>query len=373
MNEPRTLALCAGPGGFSEAASILGVDLGELGVDISRDACATATAAGHARLNADIATLSPADFPTVTGLIVTTPCPTFSKAGKRTGNGEDYQHMLDAITALGTDMCGHVCDEGCIDFGCEHVTPHPDEHGVMQPENPAWRAVYEQVQDERTALVVQTARFALHLPSVEWVIAENVPALECAWEDLAAEMSAAGWESVNVVVLNAHDYGAGSRRERAFLYARKFTPAPGQYGTRVPAPSSAQVLGWPDGEKMRTRNNRRPTGGNLFSTDGPAWCLTGKARSCERDSDRARITPADAGALQGFPRDYPWQGSRSSQFQQIGDVVSPLVGAAILGTVLGVEWVVPVRERARMLGLGPAPGCLAEAPAGVPVQLVMEW
>lgn len=40
--------------------------------------------------------------------------------------------------------------------------------------------------------------------------------------------------------------------------------------------------------------------------------------------------------LNGFRADYPWQGSRSSQFQQVADVVAPPVAALILGAVWGV-------------------------------------
>ncbi|MDB5253901.1 MAG: cytosine-specific methylase, partial [Flaviaesturariibacter sp.] len=140
----------------------------------------------------------------------------------------------------------------------------------------------------------------------------------------------------------------------------------------IPHPTAAEVLGWPEGEFMRTRNNRRPTGGNLFSTDGPSWCLTGKARSWMRDSDGLRLDVGPCGALQGFPVDYPWQGSRTSQFQQAGDVVSPLVGAAVLGAALGIEWEPQVRARSLSL----APGRTLPEPDLTPLvaeQLALVW
>ena len=49
-------------------------------------------------------------------------------------------------------------------------------------------------------------------------------------------------------------------------------------------------------------------------------------------------------AFQGFPASYPWTGSRTSQFRQVGDVVSPVVAAALIGAVTLVDWEPVLRD-----------------------------
>ena len=49
-----------------------------------------------------------------------------------------------------------------------------------------------------------------------------------------------------------------------------------------------------------------------------------------------RLSTGEAAALQTFPVDYPWQGSTSSQFRQIGNAVPPALAAAIAREIVGL-------------------------------------
>lgn len=301
-------------------------------------------------MNQDIRDADPADYEAATGAIFSSPCPTFSPGGLRTGR-TDLQIVLDVISCAGS--------------GCDCT----------------WEDRYEalgEVADPRTALAAEVMRFVLQMPNLQWLALEQVavPEVETMFEDIAAELMSdadggedavfpdgtvnpdgagagghgPGWEAVDVFKLDATALGMPIRRERMFLVARRYTGlheiAPNHLpdGAFSPAPTMAQVLGWEPGHRMRTRGNLRGNGGNFFRCDGPSWCLTESARSWEREADGIRMTPTQAGLLQGFRPDYPWSGSRTRQFHQAADVVLPPIAAAVLGYATNTPWIEPVQH-----------------------------
>lgn len=73
----------------------------------------------------------------------------------------------------------------------------------------------------------------------------------------------------------------------------------------------------------------------------------GHAGMCWQDSDgdQVRISVAEAGILQSFPADYPWQGGRTRQYQQAGNAFPPLAAAHVLAAVTGLPVPVSVPQQ----------------------------
>ncbi|MFF2381229.1 DNA cytosine methyltransferase [Streptomyces sp. NPDC058108] len=340
------LDLFAGPGGWSQGARVLG--LNEVGIEIDAAVCATRAAVGHATIRADVAA-----YPTkplrgkVTGQIGSPPCQTFSAAGLRAGNTD-------------LPLCHQALDD-------------------LARGNDTRTALREACTDPRSLLVVEPLRYALDLRP-EWIALEEVPAVLPLFEHTARLLAHVGY-STWTGVLNTADFGLAQTRRRAFLMASRTRPAlPPQpthadggtpadlFGDGLPPwRTMLDVLGCPPGI-VHTRGNHT-SGGSRFSTTGPSWAVTGRARSwllkvgsrpsaSRRRLDQPaptllfghrlndvswidvdgspvrRLDVTEAAVLQGFPAHYPWAGSRTKQFEQIGNAVPPPLATAVLGSLV---------------------------------------
>ncbi|MBZ6253545.1 DNA cytosine methyltransferase [Streptomyces olivaceus] len=361
----RVIELFAGPGGWSEGiATVLGAKVDAVGIDISKDACATARAAGHHRICADITTLDPEHCALrhVRGLIVSPPCPSFSPAGKHTGREQANIDILCRVLAQTSEAGGfcppddisYECGDTCEDLDvCEEIGYHD---GYAPRSGLTWddlRAQLAPLTDARIGLMAELLIWAFGLQAggapLEFIAMEQSSRLpQQIIDDIRLELrggeNTGEWYFATAEILDAANFGVASRRERLFFLAARFgrmLPS----GASIPVTTMAQALGWGPGERVNTRGVRpidpatgRAKGGNEFSADKPSNCLTGKARTWKRVSDGQRLTTNEAGLLVGFRPTYPWQGSRSSAFQQAADVVSPIMAAAVLSAVLGIPW-----------------------------------
>jgi DNA (cytosine-5)-methyltransferase 1 len=367
--------LYAGPGGWEEGMRSLGIT-DVIGIELEPNACATAEAAGHKRVRADVSAEPIGDYTGTRGLVASPPCQAWSMAGKRQGEQDRAKvHALIDAYATGSDDIG----DGWVD---------PRSHHAAQPIR--W------VRDLRP----------------QWVCFEQVPPVLGLWQHAAEVLRRWGY-STWCGVLNSADYGVPQTRERAVLMARHGTPVHPPAATHAKEPEGADLFGgellpwvsmaealeWgsaPEGAALRSGNqlnaavrpigkpaptmafdnnaarvewilhtnrDQRPDGTRqtvdpralpapvLTGKSGGQWVLKRPATTVAGDprisapghwdraggerqhADLIRISVQEAAVLQSFPVDYPWQGTKTAQFLQVGNAVPPRLAAAIVGAV----------------------------------------
>jgi DNA (cytosine-5)-methyltransferase 1 len=244
--ERRIVDLFAGAGGWDEGLRELGY--AALGIDVDRWACATARAAGHERLEADVGALDPEEFGPLWGLVGSPPCQAYSNAGKGLGR-IDKPHVI---------ACAHELAAG-NDTRAEHLAA---------------------CRDPRSLLTVEPLRWALALRP-RWIALEQVPAVLELWSLFCGLLGGHGYEA-SAGVLSAERYGVPQTRKRAYLVASLDGPVAlpepthRSYNSRrpdevrdgeqdlLPWVSMADALGWARDAVTHTNNQtdsgRRPQG-----------------------------------------------------------------------------------------------------------------
>lgn len=346
----RLLDLFSGAGGWDEGARMAGIP-DTVGLEHAWWPCATAQAAGHARIQCDVATYPTAPLARVgvQGLVGSPPCQAWSMAGQRRGEDDRAAcHELAERMAAGDDSTD-------------------------------WR----EWADDRSPLVCQPIRWVRDLRP-EWVALEEVPAVLPLWQHMAAILRRWGY-SVWVGVLCAADYGVPQTRRRAILMAHRSKPAlpptpthaeggedDGLFGAaRLPWVSMAEALGWDEQSAVRPRRGQGMTERYGDRPDHPAtdpaptvitksrsWLVVDRRTNSKGAGGSYRpdviaapgyrtegsrkdapgsvpVSVSEAGVLQSFPADYPWQGSRTAQYAQVGNAIPPLLAAHIIGALVG--------------------------------------
>lgn len=304
------------------------------GIEIDSDTCLTAKAAGFDTIAlGDVRDFGPGDFPGAEGLIASPPCQTFAVGGLKQG-----MSALHDVWQAGVDLAR---------FG---------------------RLDYTKFSDERTGLVLEPLRWALEAHKngtpFRWIALEQVVAVLPVWRLVCHYLGRLGY-SVALGNLDAEAYGVPQTRRRAFLVARLDgearlpTPTHSRFHRRAPDRLDKDVSRWVSMAdtfywwnrddligfpRKADRHDRITLAGaeyrlrDLRLAELPSWSVTGKARSWTRFDalgNQHRVTLEEAAALQTFPADYPWQGSRTDQFQQIANAVPPLLARAVLREALG--------------------------------------
>lgn len=349
------LDLFAGTG-WGVACQRLGIE--ELGVELMPAAIATRDAAGMSTILTDVWTGvgHPGDDSWGYDLLIASPpCQTFSQAGGGSGR-RALDEVLDLLNSGAYLHPGHLRA-----FGERH--------------------------DPRTALVLTPLTYAARdMPT--YVVLEQVPPVLPVWEAMAVQLRANGY-STWTGVLNAEQYGVPQTRRRAILIARadgleaaapvpthsRYYPADparldnhgvrpwvsmadalgwGMTGRPYPTIASGRMTGGPDMEKVGGAHGRaiiyserdagrwrfagagatarKTSGQRLREHHEPAHTVTGaqSATWITEDDGRVRVTLEQAAVLQSYPADFPFQGTMTKRFLQVGNAVPPLLAEAVL-------------------------------------------
>ncbi|GAA2999387.1 hypothetical protein GCM10010519_35000 [Streptomyces lactacystinicus] len=373
LAKPYILDLFAGPGGLDVAAKMLEAE--SLGIEWDKDACDTRYAAGLKTWHADVSEVRrerfqklPADLNVLAG---GPPCQTYSVAGNGAG-----RKALDKVEKL-----IHQLVDGA----------HEEEID---------RRLKEMGGDPRTALVLEPLRYAIKALSCpnrngrpfDVIVLEQVPAVKALWDVYKKALekglpredgTRVRYNVAEVKTMHTEAYGVPQTRRRTILIARLAShdapslPAPTHhtFDARKPeqgGPKDAQTTLPVDGTVTPLRpwvpmgevlTNRKPpfeivsnygSGGDpkkrgIRTYQQPSFTVTGKvSRNAVRHPsgfalDPDRLTIPEAGILQTFPPNYPWNGN--DQSQQVGNAVPPLFGMHVLAAALSVP--LPPEEKLR--------------------------
>jgi len=376
------LDLFAGPGGWSVALGLLG--LSEVGVEWEANTCRTARAAGHVRHHGDVRYYVPDRwFP---GLIASPPCQTFSTAGD--GDGRDALDRLCEcveLVAYGmspTDALALVAGTAVVTsdlgFTLEVPVAHDERTAlvlepmrVIRQMRPQWIAL-EQVPP---VLPIWQA-YARVLATFGYSVDVGVVSAEQYGVPQTRRRAVLIASLTHDVVLPAPTHSAYYQREPTRLdpgtlpwvsmadalgwgmTARPYVT--GAAGTTSSGGTDPQALGGSgaratvqrelDAGRWRSRFNDQS--GTPYDPNWPALrpatTIAGRGLvpnpgstanrfngQTKSRNDGVRVTVAEAGVLQSFPVDYPWTGTDSDQYQQVGDAVPPLLASAIIRAAAG--------------------------------------
>lgn len=374
--------LFAGPGGWSTGLRAAGYTGRAVGLEWDLSACRTAKAAGHDRICADVATYSTERFADVEGLTCSPPCQAWSMAGNRLAVDDQpriYAHVVavakaghwlpyptagwaDDRSSLVLEVLRWVLAVRPLWFACEQV---PD---VL----PLWRelarmlsghgystAAYAVNAEEHG--VPQTRRRAILAGSLTAVVGPPAPThqryvpvhpAQAGTPDLFGSEPMLPWVSMAealgwglpdrpswTVTAGGTDTGGaevfGNAACRRRLAQIVYVNGNRQNAARCPADQPAPTVMFPERSNKVEGAYERP------ATTVCGDPRIGRPDHKDRDKGEAqfaeqsvRVTVAEAAILQGFPADYPWQGTKSQRYRQVGDAIPVPLARAILAPLL---------------------------------------
>lgn len=215
------------------------------------------------------------------------------------------------------------------------------------------------VTDERNSLYLEMLKIVEHLKP-EYIVMENVEGLRSMLngkieEKIISDYKDIGYD-IKVTVLNSADYGVAQTRRRVIFVGNRiggvnYHPKPfmEKYKTLgeeierfmfLEEDKSINHIFSRHTEAMKKRIDEVPEGMSLYGNYSDAWKKSPWDKpSCTVKENHGGVnlhpklprvlTPRELAALQSFPDDFIFKGSKKWQLVQIGNAVPPLLGRAI--------------------------------------------
>lgn len=387
MSAPLDVAdVFAGPGGWSEAVRALG--LREFGVELDPWACATRVAAGHATVRAD-ATRLPLHRMAgkLKGLIASPPCGTFSAAGKGEGI-DDIPLLHDALDDLAAirdtrERLAAACSDPRTPLVVEPLryamAIRPEWIALEQVPAvlPLWTHIarilerlgystwtgilnaadYGVPQTRRRAILIASRVRHVDMPEpTHYDPRKGLRLWGTPWVSMA---EALGWDGrLAAGVVN-------TRGERTTPGGNEFSPAGPSWALTEKTRSWKVVVGAGGYARGYGRDIDEPSptirhqteswvlrSGQTVGGEGraerglnePAVSITGRADLCawrrvssEESVAPVRISVPEAAVLQSFRPDYPFQGTKTQRFLQVGNACPPRLSLHVLSAATGID------------------------------------
>ncbi|PJE97097.1 hypothetical protein CUT44_14015 [Streptomyces carminius] len=270
----RGVEIFGGPGGMSAGRGLVDGGGDWVLIEWNRDAAATARAAGHWVVEADVRTLDPRHpaLRCTRRFHGSPPCQTLSGAGKRAGWNAAEISELQSVMWQASEAFGFLeVDDLCSLYGGPHhyfgdvingMEDHPDADGwgefcgsghlppCMTPADfRKWAASV--VSDDRTALMAEMLVWPMCLvqigaPLVSITMEQSAnllrqsPALAEAIQSEITSVEGFGWSWCSWQVADAADYGAATHRERAWMVATRYEEP--RYADHVDGDEAARAM-----------------------------------------------------------------------------------------------------------------------------------
>ena len=215
------------------------------------------------------------------------------------------------------------------------------------------------VTDERNSLYLEMLKIVDHIRP-EYIVMENVEGLRSMLngkieQKIIEDYKEIGYK-INVTILNSADYGVAQTRRRVIFIGNRidgnnYHPMPfvDDYKTlgeeierfmNIPEDKSINHIFTRHTEEMKKKISEVPEGMSLYGNYSDAWKKSPWDKpSCTVKENHGGVnlhpklprvlTPRELAALQSFPDDFIFKGSKKWQLVQIGNAVPPLLGKAI--------------------------------------------